>query len=66
MLKGSIGGASQEDANRALGVGLGSAGFPHIGLQGFEPKLAKVEIASLSGAGEPLICADPPHESAPV
>jgi len=27
-------------------------GFPNIGLQGFAPKLAKGEIASLSGAGD--------------
>ena len=27
-------------------------GFPNIGLQGFEPKLAKGEIASLSGAAD--------------
>jgi hypothetical protein len=27
-------------------------GFPNLGLQGFAPKLAKGEIASLSGAGD--------------
>jgi hypothetical protein len=29
-----------------------SVGFPNIGLQGFAPKLAKGEIASLSGAAD--------------
>src|SRR5437867_3666422 len=29
---------------------VATAGFPNIGLQGFAPKLAKGEIASLSGA----------------
>src|SRR5207248_1569451 len=29
-----------------------TVGFPNIGLQGFAPKLAKGEIASLSGAGD--------------
>ena len=29
---------------------MATVGFPDIGLQGFSPKLAKGEIASLSGA----------------
>ena len=33
-----------------LGVTVATVGFPNIGLQGFAPKLAKGEIASLSGA----------------
>ena len=33
----------------ALGGTVASVGFPNIGLQGFSPKLAKGEIASLSG-----------------
>ncbi|MCX6900407.1 MAG: tetratricopeptide repeat-containing serine protease family protein [Verrucomicrobia bacterium] len=33
-----------------LGAMVASVGFPNIGLQGFAPKLAKGEIASLSGA----------------
>ena len=33
-----------------LGGTVATAGFPNIGLQGFAPKLAKGEIASLSGA----------------
>ena len=36
-------------ASRAVKLG-GTVGFPNIGLQGFAPKLAKGEIASLSGA----------------
>jgi len=32
-----------------LGSTVASVGFPNIGLQGFSPKLAKGEIASLSG-----------------
>jgi hypothetical protein len=35
----------------ALGGTVATVGFPDIGLQGFAPKLAKWEIASLSGAG---------------
>ena len=35
---------------RALGGTVATVGFPDIGLQGFAPKLAKGEIASLSGA----------------
>ena len=35
-----------------LGVTVATVGFPNIGLQGFAPKLAKGEIASLSGAGD--------------
>jgi TPR repeat protein len=35
-----------------LGATVGTVGFPNIGLQGFAPKLAKGEIASLSGAGD--------------
>ena len=34
-----------------LGGTVATVGFPDIGLQGFAPKLAKGEIASLSGAG---------------
>jgi S1-C subfamily serine protease len=36
----------------ALGGAVATVGFPDIGLQGFAPKLAKGEIASLSGAGD--------------
>ena len=32
-----------------LGGTVATVGFPNIGLQGFAPKLAKGEIASLSG-----------------
>ncbi len=35
-----------------LGGTVASVGFPDIGLQGFAPKLAKGEIASLSGAAD--------------
>ncbi|MBE0545775.1 MAG: SEL1-like repeat protein [Verrucomicrobia bacterium] len=35
-----------------LGGTVVTVGFPNIGLQGFAPKLAKGEIASLSGAGD--------------
>ena len=35
-----------------LGNTVATVGFPNIGLQGFAPKLAKGEIASLSGAGD--------------
>jgi S1-C subfamily serine protease len=35
-----------------LGGTVATIGFPDIGLQGFAPKLAKGEIASLSGAGD--------------
>jgi S1-C subfamily serine protease len=35
-----------------LGGTVATIGFPHISLQGFAPKLAKGEIASLSGAGD--------------
>ena len=35
-----------------LGATVATVGFPSIGLQGFAPKLAKGEIASLSGAGD--------------
>jgi S1-C subfamily serine protease len=35
-----------------LGSTVATVGFPNIGLQGFAPKLAKGEIASLSGAGD--------------
>lgn len=31
---------------------MATVGFPNIGLQGFAPKLAKEEIAALSGAGD--------------
>jgi S1-C subfamily serine protease len=33
-----------------LGSAVAAIGLPNIGLQGFAPKLAKGEIASLSGA----------------
>ena len=36
----------------ALGGTVATVGFPNIGLQGFAPKLAKGEIASLSGAAD--------------
>ena len=36
----------------ALGGTVATIGFPNIGLQGFAPKLAKGEIASLSGAAD--------------
>ena len=36
----------------SLGGTVATVGFPDIGLQGFAPKLAKGEIASLSGAGD--------------
>jgi S1-C subfamily serine protease len=41
-------------ASRAVKLGATGAtvGFPDIGLQGFAPKLAKGEIASLSGAAD--------------
>ena len=35
-----------------LGGTVATVGFPDIGLQGFAPKLAKGEIASLSGAAD--------------
>src|SRR6202044_2087941 len=35
-----------------LGDTVATIGFPDPGLQGFAPKLAKGEIASLSGAGD--------------
>ena len=35
-----------------LGSTVATVGFPNIGLQGFAPKLAKGEIASLSGASD--------------
>ncbi|MCC6820366.1 MAG: trypsin-like peptidase domain-containing protein [Verrucomicrobia subdivision 3 bacterium] len=35
-----------------LGGTVATVGFPNIGLQGFAPKLAKGEVASLSGAGD--------------
>jgi serine protease Do len=35
-----------------LGGTVATITFPDIGLQGFAPKLAKGEIASLSGAGD--------------
>ncbi len=35
-----------------LGGTVATVGFPDIGLQGFAPKLAKGEIASLAGAGD--------------
>jgi TPR repeat protein len=36
----------------ALGGTVATIGFPNIGMQGFAPKLAKGEIASLSGAAD--------------
>ncbi len=41
-------------ASRAVNLGgmVATVGFPDIGLQGFSPKLAKGEIASLSGAAD--------------
>ena len=33
----------------SLGSTVATVGFPNIGMQGFSPKLAKGEIASLSG-----------------
>jgi S1-C subfamily serine protease len=39
-----------------LGGTVATVGFPNIGLQGFEPKLAKGEIASLSGAQDDARC----------
>ena len=41
-------------ASRAMRLGstVATVGFPNIGLQGFAPKLAKGEVASLSGAGD--------------
>jgi S1-C subfamily serine protease len=41
-------------ASRAMKLGgtVATVGFPNIGLQGFAPKLAKGEIASLSGTGD--------------
>ena len=41
-------------ASRAMRLGSTAAtvGFPNIGLQGFAPKLAKGEVASLSGVGD--------------
>src|SRR2546422_1073120 len=35
-----------------LGGTVATVGFPNVGLHGFAPKLAKGEIASLSGAGD--------------
>ena len=41
-------------ASRAMRLGstVATVGFPNVGLQGFSPKLAKGEVASLSGAGD--------------
>jgi len=41
-------------ASRAVNLGgtVATIGFPNIGMQGFSPKLAKGEIASLSGAAD--------------
>jgi hypothetical protein len=41
-------------ASRTVNLGgtVATVGFPDIGLQGFAPKLARGEIASLSGAGD--------------
>jgi TPR repeat protein len=35
-----------------LGASVATVGFPNIGMQGFAPKLAKGEIAALSGAAD--------------
>jgi len=35
-----------------LGATVATVGFPDIGLQGYSPKLARGEIASLAGAGD--------------
>jgi len=35
-----------------LGASVATVGFPNIGMQGFSPKLAKGEIASLAGAAD--------------
>jgi S1-C subfamily serine protease len=53
--------ASSRDVK--LGATAATVGFPNIGLQGFAPKLAKGEIASLAGAQD-----DPRHFqiSAPI
>ena len=41
-------------SSRAMKLGgtVATVGFPNIGLQGFAPKFARGEIASLSGAGD--------------
>jgi hypothetical protein len=41
-------------ASRTVNLGgtVATIGFPNIGMQGFAPKLAKGEIASLSGAAD--------------
>ncbi len=39
-----------------LGSSVATVGFPNIGLQGFAPKLAKGEIASLTGAADDARC----------
>src|SRR6266568_3177856 len=39
-----------------LGNTVATVGFPNVGLQGFAPKLAKGEIASLSGASDDPRC----------
>ena len=39
-----------------LGGTVATVGFPNIGLQGFAPKLAKGDIASLSGASDAPRC----------
>ena len=44
--------ASQKRQEAAIRRELATVGFPNIGLQGFAPKLAKGEIASLSGAAD--------------
>src|SRR5208282_6284462 len=36
----------------SLGATVATVGFPNIGLQGFAPKLAKGEVAALSGAAD--------------
>src|SRR5438445_11961136 len=42
------------EASREVKFGgkVATVGFPNLGLRGFAPKLAKGEIASLSGAGD--------------
>ncbi len=50
LLKGT--GPAAASRGVKLGGTVATVGFPNIGLQGFAPKLAKGEIASLSGAGD--------------
>ena len=41
-----------QSRSMALGATVATIGFPNVGLQGFAPKLAKGEIAGLSGAAD--------------